>query len=742
MRYKLSVLLILSLFFIFACGDGLKAPEQDEDSTTGNDSTQTDEKNDISVDADIEESVCGDEIVTGSEVCDGNLELCSTIDPTLYKAGKAYCKDDCSGFNTVTCEEVPQECGNSIIEGAEICDGGTQKCSDYDSKYGLGTVDCASDCLSWDTSDCVEVNAVCGDKTVEGDEVCDGGSVNCRAIDADRFVGGLALCKDDCSAWDTVTCEEKSDYDATPDEDTPLVDEDTTIVDEDTTIVDEDTPLVDEDVTCTDNCETIGAKRCRIDAEVEECQMEGGCKVWKPSVDCADTGRFCHDLLVVGDETTENVRNTVLKGNYIQATTAMNVRSFDMMLNVTTEQRLTWVIYEADTKTGTYTLIFRNDVEHPGTGKKFYNSGLLFKDAMPFATEVGKYYLFGVAWENDLTSYYHSYYTFQSENVLFGVTEGGTAEADSWPAPNTKDDDPGPNTYLMRFDADNTADDICECINDCDTPNEEQCNGNTIQECLADATYGCLSWTNQNDCSSHSPSQICSASGGTASCKNDCVDTCPQYGDKQCDGRVVQMCDTGVKGCLEWQLSFDCETQSKYCSQTGTNAYCVDASAPQIDYVGDTNNEGTNPHYLKLNFFQANKNVTLTGLQMLLKHTGTSATVTFRIYESTSESGTYTKIASEGVAVSSTTATYIGPTDFNISITSGRYYAVGIWIGSEEVTYYYDMRSSPDYLPDYETGFADSILGNLSSNIDYPTSFTGKDIFATPVYRMKLIYNF
>ena len=713
---SLSLTILFSLFFIFSCGGGLTSPKQDEDSTTNDDT-------------DTVESVCGDEIVTGDEVCDGNLGLCTEIDPKLYKAGKAFCKDDCSGWKTATCEEIPHECGNSIVEGPELCDTITQLCTEFDAtKYKSGTVTCASDCLEWDFSNCEELNAECGDKIVEGDEICDGNTINCRDIDDDRFIGGIALCKKDCTDWDTLTCEEKSDYD-------PPLDEDTSIIDEDV--------QSDEDIVCVTNCETVGAKRCALGTQVESCQLfEGGCKMWQPLTDCNDSGRFCHDYLVLGDDTTNNIRDHVLKGNYVHATESMAVRSFDMMLDIGTEQRLTWVVYESDTVDGVYTLIFQNDVEYPGTGKKFYNSGLLFKDAMPFSVESGKYYLFGVAWENDMISYYHDYnYSTQEEETLFGPAEGGTATTDSWPVQSTMAGPAGTSLYFMRFDTDNTATDICECVNDCDTPGEEQCNGDTIQECIADATYGCRAWENQDDCTSHFPAQICSASGGVASCENDCVDTCDNSGDKQCNGFVIQQCNTGSKGCLEWQYDFDCAAANKWCSESGTDANCVDTPpANQTEYIGhlDTQTNNSTTDSLKLNFIHATADATLTGLQLKLAATTSSGSIEeLRVYESTTFSGTYNIIATQSVSVTSTTAQYIGYTNFNVAITNGRFYALGIRIGTtSDVSYYYNARSGG--LPAYDTDFS-TTDGAWSTSTDYPTTFTNPTT-GESIYNMKLTY--
>lgn len=59
------------------------------------------------IDEDVVEAVCGNTIVEEGEVCEkGTLKNCIEIDPELYSGGKAFCLDDCSGYNLLTCDEI------------------------------------------------------------------------------------------------------------------------------------------------------------------------------------------------------------------------------------------------------------------------------------------------------------------------------------------------------------------------------------------------------------------------------------------------------------------------------------------------------------------------------------------------------------------------------------------------------------------------------------------------------------
>ena len=48
-------------------------------------------------------------------------------------------------------------------------------------------------------------DAVCGNRTVETGEVCDGGATECTTLDS-GYTGGYAVCKADCNGWETSAC--------------------------------------------------------------------------------------------------------------------------------------------------------------------------------------------------------------------------------------------------------------------------------------------------------------------------------------------------------------------------------------------------------------------------------------------------------------------------------------------------------------------------------------------------------
>ncbi len=60
--------------------------------------------------------------------------------------------------------------------------------------------------VSWSLRLTEDLPAICGDGIVEGSEVCDGGAMSCVAIDGARFSGGVAPCDSACGGYDVSPC--------------------------------------------------------------------------------------------------------------------------------------------------------------------------------------------------------------------------------------------------------------------------------------------------------------------------------------------------------------------------------------------------------------------------------------------------------------------------------------------------------------------------------------------------------
>ena len=95
-------------------------------------------------------------------------------------------------------------CGNGIVEGMEACDGFELRGASCQTEgLGGGRLKCAADC-KLDTSECWR----CGDNKLNPDEACDGtdlGGKTCADIAGPGATGTLA-CAPDCHSFDSTAC--------------------------------------------------------------------------------------------------------------------------------------------------------------------------------------------------------------------------------------------------------------------------------------------------------------------------------------------------------------------------------------------------------------------------------------------------------------------------------------------------------------------------------------------------------
>ncbi len=142
---------------------------------------------------------CGDGLVnvTFGEECDGANLNGTTCWDLGYHSGTLSCAADCS-LDDALCTGT---CGDGTMDSVygEVCDGadlGGQSCLTLGADSG-GPLGCASDCRSFDTSNCVF--PLCGNGTIDPSEECDGtllGGMTCRIL---NYWRGDLYCRNDCS---------------------------------------------------------------------------------------------------------------------------------------------------------------------------------------------------------------------------------------------------------------------------------------------------------------------------------------------------------------------------------------------------------------------------------------------------------------------------------------------------------------------------------------------------------------
>jgi cysteine-rich repeat protein len=164
-----------------ACGDGnVDSGEECDDGTANSDTTADACRTDCTA------ASCGDNVVDAGEECDGGTD----------------CGTDCTLTPVVT-----EVCGNDTIDGIDVCDGtdlGGKDCTDYitGSAFTGGTLGCAADCLTYDTSACVASSGGTDLSTYYVDTGTYTGSN--LALIGSQPVGGIASSTSDTTIYQTT----------------------------------------------------------------------------------------------------------------------------------------------------------------------------------------------------------------------------------------------------------------------------------------------------------------------------------------------------------------------------------------------------------------------------------------------------------------------------------------------------------------------------------------------------------
>ena len=102
---------------------------------------------------------CDDETYRFEDDGDGGISF-TELSGDIRELQDVYTYDGYTYFydeNTIwisTNNDVPALCGNGIVEGDEVCDGGQIDCEELDSNYVSGTATCNSTCDGYNTSNC------------------------------------------------------------------------------------------------------------------------------------------------------------------------------------------------------------------------------------------------------------------------------------------------------------------------------------------------------------------------------------------------------------------------------------------------------------------------------------------------------------------------------------------------------------------------------------------------------------
>lgn len=192
------------------------------------------------------------------------------------------------------------------------------------------------------------------------------------------------------------------------------------------------------------------------------------------------------------------------------------------------------------------------------------------------------------------------------------------------------------------------------------------------------------------------------AANGQAACSPDVCDA----GAASCDGERPTVClddgsgyETGGAACASNQVC----TAAAVCATTAT------------DTVGTGASSSSTSSRLLGNFYEVHTTRQLTELEQYISVTGTSI-FTWKVYESSSQTGTYTEIFTKTVS-SSGQDQFHSSGAIDVTLTAGKFYFIGVHVGG---SFGYAYNSPQPTYPSFGRSFASRYVSGTTP----PTSVT------------------
>jgi hypothetical protein len=396
-----------------------------------------------------------------------------------------------------------------------------------------------------------------------------------------------------------------------------------------------------------------------------------------------------------GDASSRSTSSGYTYGNIYLASESGTLDSFSVFVDPTAVLNLYFRVMESTTRTGTYAEIASTTTAST-TSEGWYDSG-----AIAATLVAGRYYFVGVSYDGSLDDLFYD--SSASLTAASGLTPEGYDYASGYTG-ITISGGPYSTTRLMyqaivttvaaepTDDVDGDGDGMTPFCGDCD---------DSLATVYDGATEACDGI--DNDCDGTIDEAIDTDGDGYSSC-DDCDDT-----DADINPGATEVCD---------DIDNDCDGY-------------VDTATPTLtSYTGtfgDTTTYWDETGYLYGNLFLATEGGTIDSFSAYIDPYS-SATVYFRVMESTTLSGTYTQIAS-GSASTTSTETWYSSGTLDARIVAGRYYFLGVGSSTRLENVFYDSSASMT-----------ASAGLTPQGYDRDTSYTSTTVSGGPLSTSYLLY--
>ena len=743
----------------------------DDDDATGDDDDATGDDDDATGDDDdsTEPPVDNDgDGVDASTDCDdndaanypGNTEVCDGQDNDCQNGADADADGevDADVDLSLSCDDCDDSDAANYPGNTEICDGQDNDCANGADADVAGEVDADSD-LSLSCDDCDDAD---GSNYPGNTELCDDADNDCDTTtfaageDTDVDGDGSATCLD-CDDGDianfpgnTELCDGQdndcigganADALGEVDGDLDLVLSCADCDDADAANYPGNTELCDgQDNDCNSTADFDVAGEVDGDGDgsisCEDCDdSDGTLSPGAPEL-CDGLDNNC-DGAVAGLYTTATAATSYsgsdrVRGNAFLPSSDTLLTSFAMSLNAPAGAELNFGVYESATETGDYTLIATNSVVVPASlagARQYISSG-----GLGVQLNAGTYYTLAVHIGSAAATYYLETGTAPS-TTPFGTRVGSMELVGTFTSqPTSLSTNPVSSaeydTQVVTDDEGDFDTDLSFACADCDDGDGNNAPGNTETCDGAD-----------NDCNWLADADVAGEVDGdgdlSLSCA-DCDDGNPGIypgNVETCDG-VDEDCDASTEaGDGETDDDGDGALNCSDCEDLEATAY---PGAAEICDGLDTNCDGavaglyttataatsySGPNRVRGNSFLPSSDTLLTSFAMSL-NAPAGAELNFGVYESATETGDYTLIATNSVVVPASLAgarQYISSGGLGVQLNAGTYYTLAVHIGSTAATYYIQNGVNSSTTPFGTRVGSMEIIGTFTSQ---PTSLS------------------
>jgi hypothetical protein len=212
-----------------------------------------------------------------------------------------------------------------------------------------------------------------------------------------------------------------------------------------------------------------------------------------------------------------------------------------------------------------------------------------------------------------------------------------------------------------------------ECRPQLCAPSQYFCEGQQVKLCSADGL-------------SASVIQTCAATHYCDAANATCQTLLCTPNQPACNGSVATTCNSSGTGYVPGG------TNCSALGQTCASGACTSSVVSDVVAENSTATSATYLNKLKVNFFRADVSRTLTQIEMYLDTTATS--LTWLVYESTTQTGIYDGILSAVTGVAGAGARYHSSGPLNVALVAERFYGIGVhW--TTGTGYYFASSAQP-----------------------------------------------